>query len=202
MTVANSGYRLPPVNRLGLKLQAIAVDGMMSIQDFYAQERSDDSERISGDEIEPDDVQTEPLRRALAVWRACKGTRLFPSREQMSPRALGLLLRNTILIKVLDEGHEFQVRIIGDAIVAVQNDPIQGLTTAEIEKVLPGFGKKLHRNYSIVCAIKAPIARRGQFHREADGRIFHREHLMLPLGETDAAVDHILSMIVYTHPNA
>lgn len=159
------------------------------------------SERVRGDEIEPCDVQTAQLRKGLALWQELRGTRLFPSRGQMSPRALGPLLRNTILIKVLDEGREFQVRIIGDAIVAVQNDPVQGLTTAEIDKLLPGFGKLLHKNYSVVCTTKAPIARRGLFLREADERAFYREHLMLPLGETDEAVDHIVSLIVYASPH-
>lgn len=159
------------------------------------------SERLRGDEIEPCDVQTAPLRRGWALWQELRGTRLFPSREQMSPRALGPLLRNTILIKVLDGGREFQVRIIGDAIVAVQNDPIQGMTTAEIDKMLPGFGKLLHKNYSVVCRTKAPIARRGLFLRDADRRVFYREHLMLPLGETDKAVDHIISLVVYANPH-
>lgn len=156
--------------------------------------------QLSGDNIEPCDVQSALLRKGLALWQTLRGARLFPSREQMSPRALGPLLRNTILIKVLDGGRDFQVRIIGDAIVAVQNDPVQGLTTAEIDKMLPGFGKLLHKNYSIVCTAKAPIAMRGLFRRDADKRVFHREHLILPLGNTDDAVDHIVSLIVYTNP--
>lgn len=176
------------------------MDGMMSIQNLDAQTPPAAFNQISGDVIEPGDVQSALLRKGLALWQELRGSRLFPSRAQMSPRALGSLLRNTILIKVLDGGREFQIRVIGDAIVSVQNDPIQGKTTAEVEKLLPGFGKLLHKNYSIVCALKTPIARRGQFVREADMRMFHREHLMLPLGETDEAVDHIVSLIVYTNP--
>jgi len=158
------------------------------------------TERIRGDEIEPDDVRDGRLREGLTLWTALRGQRLFPSRAQMSPRALGRLLPNTMLVKVLDSGREFQVWLIGDAIVMVQDDPIQGRTTAEIEAVLPGFGKLLHKNYGIVCALKAPIARRGILERESDGWTFYREHLMLPLGNTDNSVDHILSLIVYTNP--
>jgi hypothetical protein len=158
------------------------------------------AERIRGDEIEPEDVTDARLREGLALWTALRGQRLFPSRAQMSPRALGRLLPNTMLIKVLHGGHEFQVRLIGDAIVMVQDDPIQGKTTAEIETVLPGFGKLLYKNYGIVCALKAPIARRGILERKGDGWTFYREHLMLPLGSTDNSVDHILSLIVYTNP--
>lgn len=172
----------------------------MPILNLDANEPPAHSERLRGDDIEPCDVQTAPLRKGFVLWQELRGTRLFPSRGQMSPRVLGPLLRNTILIKVLDEGREFQVRVIGDAIVAVQNDPVQGLTTAEIDKMLPGFGKVLHRNYSIVCTAKAPRAMRGLFQRDADKRMFHREHLILPLGNTDDAVDHILSLIVYTNP--
>jgi len=150
--------------------------------------------------IDPETVETPELRKGLALWHALKGARRFPSRHQMSPRALGGLLRHTILIKVLDRQNDFQVRIIGDAIMAVQTDPLRGLTTAQVDERLPGYGAGLRRMYDYVCATKAPIAFRGELCREADGRVFHREHLLLPLGDTDDAVDHLISFVVYIEP--
>ena len=151
-------------------------------------------------EIDPNDVQTALLRRGLTLWQDLRGARLFPARARMSPRVLGTLLRHAILIKVLDDGAEFQIRIMGDAILAVQEDPIQGLTTAEIDKMLPGYGAVLHWIYTRASSGKAPLAFRGLFRREADGRIFDREHLLLPLGETDETVDYLLSLVIHTQP--
>jgi len=153
-------------------------------------------------EIDPNDVQTAPLRRGLALWQDLRGARLFPARARMSPRALGTLLRHTILIKVLDNGAEFQIRIIGDAIMAVHSDPIQGLTMAEINTMLPGYGDMLHQLYSKCCEIKRPLAFRGEFRREPDQRVFHREHLLVPLGEADEAVDYLISFLVYSQPQS
>ena len=151
--------------------------------------------------IDPGMVEAAPLQRGLALWRSLAGDRLFPGRSQMSPRALGGLLRNTILIKVLDEGAEFQVRIIGDVIRAIDPDAWQGLTTREMDARLPGHGANLRAVYGHACTHKAPLAFRGLFRRKADGWTFHREHLLLPLGESDDAVDHLISLIVIIQPD-
>ncbi|MDE1988065.1 MAG: PAS domain-containing protein [Alphaproteobacteria bacterium] len=169
----------------------------MPIRNFHGSTPLSGAVRLRGDDIEPADVQCAPLRKGLELWRHERGSRLFPSRQQMTPRVLGSLLYNMMLIKVVDGGREFQVRIIGDAIVAVDSDPIQGMMTASIDKLLPGFGAMLHRNYSTVCARRAPLAMRGQFYDEANERLFFREHLILPLGETDDTVDHIISIIAH-----
>lgn len=157
------------------------------------------AEHLSGS-IDPNELKDPSLRRGLVLWQELRGPRRFPARAQISPRVLGTLLRNTILIKVLDGGAEFQVRIMGDAILAVQNDPIQGLTTAEIDKLLPGYGTQIRGLYTKVCADKAPLALRGSFTRAADQRVFHREHLLVPLGDTDDAVDYLISFVIYSQP--
>lgn len=150
--------------------------------------------------IKPEDTVSAELREALALWNAARGTRRFPARQQMTPRALGRLLRHIVLIKVFEEGREFQIRIMGDSILAVQTDPLVGLTTAEIDTRLPGYGLALHRIYSHVVHHMEPIALRGRILREADSKIFHREHLLVPLGESDAVVDHLLSFVIYLNP--
>lgn len=152
---------------------------------------------LSG-EIALSQVQNALLRKGLALWQSARGPRRFPVRHQMSPRALGPLLRNTALIKVLEDGAEFQIRIIGDAILAAQGDHVQGMTTAEIEDQLPGYGMLLHRIYSRVHRGSEPLAFAGEFRREADGKAFDHEHLLVPLGESDDAVDHLMSFVVYS----
>ena len=158
----------------------------------------------SGDlpgEIPADAVCHALVRRGLALWRELRGQRLFPSRSQTSPRALGPLLRNTVFVKVLGGGEEFQIRVMGDVITAAQDFPLQGLTTAAIDLVLPGYGRTLHGLYSRACTTRAPVALRGPLVRKSRLGQVCREYLLLPLGETDAAVDHLLSLIVYLSPS-
>lgn len=153
-------------------------------------------------EIDPSQVQNTLLRKALELWEDLRGDRLYPSRQQLSPRALGPLLRHAILIKVLDGGAEFQIRIIGDAIAAVQNIQMQGLTTAELDQILPGYGSMVRTAYVRAFDEKLPQAYSGPILREADQRTFNRELLLLPLGETDDAVDHLITFVVYMAPPA
>ena len=153
-------------------------------------------------EIDPSEVENRLLRKALMLWQDLRGERLFPSRQQLSPRVLGSLLSHAILIKVLDGGTEFQIRIIGDAIAAVQNVSMQGLTMAEIDVLLPGYGSMVRKSYIRACTTKMPQAYNGRLLREADRRIFNRELLLLPLGETDEAVDHLMTFVVYMAPSA
>jgi len=153
-------------------------------------------------EIDPSQVQNALLRKALMLWQELRGDRPYPSRRQITPRMLGPLLRHAILIKVLDDGTEFQIRIIGDAIAAVQNIPMQGLTTTEIDNLLPGYGTMVRQAYMRACAEKRPQAYDGPILREADQRTFNRELLLLPLGETDEAVDHLITFVVYMAPPA
>ena len=148
-------------------------------------------------EIDPEEVKNALLRKALTLWQDLRGDRLFPSRQQLSPRALGPLLSHAILIKVLDGGAEFQIRIIGDAIAAVQNISMQGLTMAEIDGLLPGYGSMVRKSYIRACTTKMPQAYNGRLFREADRRLFNRELLLLPLGETDEAVDNLMTFVVY-----
>ena len=150
--------------------------------------------------IDLDDLQADPLRNGLALWRLKKGERLFPSREDMSPRALGGLLRNVVLVKVLDEGHEFEIRIVGDVIASMQEIPIQGLRTREIDEILPGFGHALRQIFVQISKNKTAMALRGKVLRNIGIAEIRREIVLLPLGETDEAVDHILILMVYNPP--
>lgn len=151
--------------------------------------------------INPGELRSPELRAGYALWDRLRGARLFPSRAEMTPRSLGRLLRNVSLIKVLDGGQDFQIRIMGDGLMAVQSVPLVGLTTTEIDKLLPGYGASLHSLYSLVHRNRAPGLFRGTVHREADGVSYHREHVLAPLGETDEAVDHLISFVVFLKPD-
>lgn len=143
------------------------------------------------------EIQNPMLRKGLGVWERLRGEKHFPSRPQMSPREMSGLLRNTVLVKVLDGGAEFQFRIVGDAIVMAQGTSFQGMTMTEIDQALPGYGSMLREVYTRICKTGEPLAFRGWFERSADKRPFFHESLVLPLGEDGQNVDHILVLGVY-----
>jgi hypothetical protein len=151
----------------------------------------------AGHDIAVADVRNPLLHKGIALWERQRAARRFPGRDDMSPRVLAGLLRNTVLVRVL--GDDFQFRIVGDAIVAAQGSSFQGKTTAEIEAVLPGYGRMLHHVYREVCKAGTPHAYRGWFERSADGRAFYHETVVLPLGVDGEAVDHLLVLAVYAY---
>jgi hypothetical protein len=141
---------------------------------------------------------TNPLvQKALNIWDAARGSRAMPSRADMSPRVMSGLLRNTVLVRVIGDGDEFEFRIVGDAIVMAQGASLQGMTMAEIDLVLPGYGSLLHNAYHHTWRKRAPFAYSGWYVREADGRSMFHESLVMPLGDDGEKVDHILVVGVY-----
>lgn len=144
-----------------------------------------------------EDVQNPILRKGIEVWTRAKDSRRMPSRAQMTPRILAGVLRNTALVRVIGEAEEFQFRIVGDAIVQAKGMSYKNMTTADLERLVPGYGRGLHYAYSLVCTSRAPAAWRGWFERTDDARAYFQESVTLPLSDDDDIVDHLLVMGVY-----
>jgi hypothetical protein len=147
--------------------------------------------------IELSEIQNPLVRDAFNLWSKLKGARRLPARSDFSPRDMKGFLRNAVLVRVLDRGREFQFRIVGDAIVSIQGASFQGLTTAEVDIRLPGYGAMLKHVYCRVCDERAPRAFRGWFEHAASQRAFFHESVTLPLGADGETVDHILIVGIY-----
>ncbi len=147
--------------------------------------------------IAPSEVQNPVTRKGLDLWQRARGARLFPTRAEMPPHDMADMLRNIVLVKVLDGGREFEFRIVGDAMVVAQGCSFRGMNLAQIDDVLPGYGTMLHGIYAQIFHQREALAFRGWFERRADNRAFFHETLVLPLGESEAEVDHILVIGVY-----
>ena len=145
----------------------------------------------------PAEVQNPMLRKAYEVWNTLKVARRFPARAEITPRNMVEFLRNTVLVRVIDEGRDFQFRIVGDAVAEVQGDSFRELTTTEIDARIPGYGAMLKSVYRQVCKMREPLAFRGWFVQPKTHLAFFHESLILPLGPDDATVDHILVVAVY-----
>jgi len=144
-----------------------------------------------------DDIENAIVRRGVDLWKQACGNKAIPPRAEMSPRALSGILRNTVLVRVLSNGEDFELRIVGDAVVQAEGRSLQGMTTAEIELVLPGYGEVLRKGYAWTQRKAQPGAYRGWYSREADQRTMYHETAVLPLSDDGKTVDHILVVGAY-----
>lgn len=147
--------------------------------------------------IDPSQVENPLTRKALEKWNSLRRGRRFPSRKDASPRELSSLLRNIALIRVVQGGADFQFRVLGDAIIQSQIGVKIGMTTTELDDQYPGYGALFRTLYQEICDTRAPHAYRGFYERTSDKCSFYHETLLLPLGDDDGVVDHILVVGVY-----
>jgi hypothetical protein len=147
-------------------------------------------------EVPLSDLHNATVQKGVGIWQRMRGARPFPSRADMSPRQLSDLLRNTALVRVICAG-EYELRIVGDALVQAQGQSFQGMTMTEIDLVLPGHGSILTHIYNTVIERAAPISFRGWYHREADGRSLFHETAVLPLASAGNVIDHLIVFGAY-----
>jgi hypothetical protein len=152
-----------------------------------------------GERVEIGAIRDPLLIQAFSVWSELKGEGRFPAREAMTPRAMAPFLRNIVVVRVVENGKEYEFRIVGDAIVQVQGESFQGMTLAEIDAKLPGYGTTLRPIYDKVVADGEPRAYRGHVPNSPLKRAFSHESLLLPLGADGSAVDHILVVGAYAY---
>jgi hypothetical protein len=143
-------------------------------------------------EIALNDIHNATVQRGLDVWTRVRAGRPFPARADLTPRILSDLLRNTVLVRVLEPGKEYELRIVGDAMAQAQGHSFQGMSMAEIDLLVPGHGTALRKIYRAVCTRRVPVAFRGWYTREADGRTLFHETVVTPLSNDGRAIDHLL----------
>jgi hypothetical protein len=143
-----------------------------------------------------DQVDNPILLNALRIWEGLKNGRRLPVRQDITPRVMKPILRNTTLIKVIEGGADYEYRIVGDASVMAHGQSFQGLRWSHTKTLTPHFPKFIKPVYDRIVEEGEPLAMRGWIDRTgaARGHIYC-EYLYLPLGV--AEVDHILVVAVY-----
>jgi hypothetical protein len=149
-------------------------------------------------EITLDQLHSRPVRDGAAYWQGLKGARAYPAREDISPRQMRAFLRYTTLIRALDDGADFEYRIVGDAHVAAYGFHIKGLKLSAMDHLVPGHAPRLAHIYYTARKRAAPLALRGWAMRGTS--LFFHESVFLPLGPDTGTVDHILNITDYTPP--
>jgi hypothetical protein len=142
------------------------------------------------------EVDSSVLIDGITLWHSLCGERRYPRRGDVTPRALKTLLRNTLLVRVVEDGKDYEYRIVGDAYVMAHGVSFQSKRWSQIAAQTPGYHAFVKPIYDRVVQEGEPIATRGWIERGggSTGHIYC-EYVFLPLG--DEAVDHILVFAVY-----
>jgi len=128
---------------------------------------------------------------ALALWNKRRGPRAFPSRTEIVPKSIASILRNVMLIGIVEDQSDFEFRIVGDAAVVVYGLNFQGMRRDQLNALESGFGDVIQRVCDSICRSREPIGVNGVVeHTEIS--VHHHQGIFLPLGNSEFKVDHVL----------
>jgi hypothetical protein len=154
--------------------------------------------------VELSRLKSPTLRLGADYWHLQRGSRRFPAREDIRPEELAGVLRGLAIIRVLDGGEDFEHCMVGDGIQMAYRAPGQGRRLSEVARDMPGTAGRLRRYYRHVTETRFPLGVHVAIdpgHSEVN--FADAEALLLPLGVTDTAVDHILVFTEFTlHKNS
>lgn len=140
-----------------------------------------------------DQVESAPARRGIAIWHSLRGKRRFPSRKDLKPREIASIMQHMSLIKVINGGEDFENRFVGDAVVRAHEVPIEHRRFSDIAADTPVLIERLLPLFRKVVDTGEPLAYRGRTGHDLARVVYSDfEGALLPLGENDAAVDHVI----------
>jgi hypothetical protein len=140
-----------------------------------------------------DELDSPVLRLAADYWLSRRNGRRFPARNDLHPRDMAKILRDTVLVRIIDGGADYEYRIVGDAQAQAYTVPLQGRRISDISVTAPWFGQIAASTYDYVRRSGEPLAMRGRVGREfPEAKFVYNESVFLPLGPSDDAVDHLL----------
>jgi hypothetical protein len=136
-----------------------------------------------------------PVSAGVQYWSALKGARPFPSRNELVPGKMAKFLRNIVLVRVIDDGADYEYRVVGDAHVQAQGFNFRHMRLKEIEAKRIDFATRA--TYEHVRTTGLSFAVRGWIGRRVpQSRFSYHETAFLPLGE-NGKVDHLLIVSTY-----
>ena len=127
-----------------------------------------------------------------------RGTRKLPARGELSPRDMRGILRNVVLLRVVDGGDDYEYRIVGQQFVWAYGTQFKDMRLTQIEAAAPEHGARMRKMYEHVRDTAAPLAIRGWVGRDVSAsRFVYYESILLPFADDGQTVDHILVTSVY-----
>jgi hypothetical protein len=147
--------------------------------------------------VAPEELQSKPVSLAVRYWNALRGTRPFPTREEIVPRDMVPFLRNVVVARVIDGGRDYEYRIAGDAYVQAFGFNFKGMLLSETVERDADYAQATRAVYEYVRNLGQPFALRGWIAPMVQSRFSYHETAFFPLGK-DGVVDHLLATTVFT----
>jgi hypothetical protein len=138
------------------------------------------------------------VRFGTDYWLSLCGTNGFPARDVIDLREIRGVLSHTMLIKVIEDGADFEFRIVGDAVAWALRFPVQKRRLSDIRGEAPMFAERNFKFYRSVVESGSPLAIRTRFGLDSpELRYTNVEATILPLGSRDGVVDDLLAFANY-----
>ncbi len=149
-----------------------------------------------------DNLESPIVKQGANYWNALRGTRRYPARKDLRPREFATILRNTLLVRVVDGGADFEFRIVGAAQAQTYALPFAGKRLSEFAPSDIAYCYVLKGFFGHVTGHGVPVAVRGKMGGVSSKVQFsYCESIFLPLGENDNTVDHLLGFSAYVPRN-
>jgi hypothetical protein len=169
----------------------------MSVEPTFPRGISDAPAESSVHIVSPETLESGPVGNAVRYWHELRGEKCFPARANLSIRKMSSFLRNIVLLRVIDGGHDYEYRVVGDAHVQAHQLNFRQMRLKQIEATAPNYGKETRATYEHVRTLGVALAVRGWIGRDVpDSNFCYYETVFLPLG-ADSEVDHILIVTSY-----
>jgi hypothetical protein len=141
-----------------------------------------------------DDLECPIVRAGWDYWCKLRGARAFPARADIRPRDIAPFLTNMVLVKVLDGGADFLLKIVGDEVSLAYRAVLINRRMSEIAADLPNTVQRWGAVYAEVVRTGLPAAVRVTAGLEVPEITFsHAETVCLPFGASDDQVDHVVT---------
>ena len=156
-------------------------------------------EKSSVEPISLSDIESDEVGTIVGAWQKWRGFHALPVREALVPRDLGRFMAHVSLVRVVDDGADYEFRIIGDAHLQAYATNYTGRHVRDVCESAPKFGRLLKASYDLVRTTGRPYAFRGIVGYDApDARFSWFETCYLPFGPGREAVDYIMNAASYT----
>lgn len=133
------------------------------------------------------------MRAGVIHWAQLRENRMYPTRDELDIRKLSHILENITLIRVIDDGSDFQIRVAGDELRRAYAVQLNGRLLSDLESELPLTAQRWRTIFRKVVADGKPIAMRIMAGGDAPEMNFTRaEGVCLPFGEP-GRVDYLVT---------
>lgn len=145
-----------------------------------------------------EDLRNPIVCEGVAYWKNLCYGRSYPSRVDVAPSGMRRLLSNTVIVRILDGGADYEYRIAGEAHVVSHGTPLQGRRMSHLDALDADYRPFLKSLYDQVVRTHTPYGVRAAISVSDDHpSLYNSESAFLPLGPSETEVDHILVFTVY-----